>query len=171
MVRKGRIELPSTDYQSGALPLSYMRIMATRTGIEPVVSCVTGKRLNHSTNEPNCLEEHTGVSILLFKLHRENLCIHQNRLVGAAGLEHARSKDHKILIGEDSGFAPSVLLIYAFALSSVSGVYQFRHAPTIFGASGESRTPDAQIFNLALYQLSYRGIKTFDARSRTGLVH
>lgn len=44
-----------------------------------------------------------------------------------AGLEPARSKDHKILIGEDSGFAPSVFLFYVFTLSSVSGVYQFRH--------------------------------------------
>ena len=40
------------DFQSCALPTELWSHMAVRTGLEPVISRVTGERDNHYTNEP-----------------------------------------------------------------------------------------------------------------------
>ena len=41
--------------------------------------------------------------------------------------------------------------------------------PLIYGASGQNRTTDTQIFSLLLYRLSYRGIPLFIMATRKGL--
>lgn len=43
LVVLGRIELPSNDYQSLALPLSYSTVLVARTGFEPVISALKGQ--------------------------------------------------------------------------------------------------------------------------------
>lgn len=39
-------------WQTNILPLNYIRILASRTGLEPVISAVTVRCVNHSTNGP-----------------------------------------------------------------------------------------------------------------------
>ena len=48
------------DFQSLALPTELRSQMAVSTGIEPAIFCVTGRRVNHYTTEPEILK-------LLFK--------------------------------------------------------------------------------------------------------
>ena len=50
-----RVELPTHGLQSIALPtelLNHKFVMAVSTGIEPAISCVTGRRVNRYTTRP-----------------------------------------------------------------------------------------------------------------------
>ena len=49
--RVTRIELATTAWKAVVLPLNYTR-MAVPTGLEPAISCVTGRRDNHYTTGP-----------------------------------------------------------------------------------------------------------------------
>ena len=49
--RVTRIELATTAWKAVVLPLNYTR-MAVPTGIEPAISCVTGRHVNPYTTEP-----------------------------------------------------------------------------------------------------------------------
>ena len=56
LIKKWWLQLESNqrhqDFQSCALPTELWSHMAVRTGLEPVISRVTGERDNHYTNEP-----------------------------------------------------------------------------------------------------------------------
>ena len=41
-----------TDFQSVALPTELLSQMAVQTGLEPAISCVTGRHVNHYTTGP-----------------------------------------------------------------------------------------------------------------------
>ena len=48
-----RIELTTSAWKAEVLPLNYTRIkMAVPTGIEPAISCVTGRHVNRYTTGP-----------------------------------------------------------------------------------------------------------------------
>ena len=50
-----RIELTTSAWKAEVLPLNYTRLflkMAVPTGIEPAISCVTGRHVNPYTTEP-----------------------------------------------------------------------------------------------------------------------
>ena len=61
--RVTRIELATTAWKAVVLPLNYTR-MAVPTGIEPAISCVTGRHVNPYTTEP---------VFLVFKLREQDL--------------------------------------------------------------------------------------------------
>jgi hypothetical protein len=53
MERVMRIELTTSAWKAEVLPLNYTRIyMAVPTGIEPAISCVTGRHVNRYTTGP-----------------------------------------------------------------------------------------------------------------------
>ena len=64
LVVLGRIELPSNDYQSFTLPLSY-RTMVNRVGVEPTLTRIKSPSLNHSATGP-FLECVTGLEPALY---------------------------------------------------------------------------------------------------------
>ena len=55
--RVRRIELPTSAWKAGVLPLNYTR-MAAPTGFEPAISCVTGRHVDPYTTEP-CVKKVT----------------------------------------------------------------------------------------------------------------
>ena len=55
--RVRRIELPTSAWKAGVLPLNYTR-MAAPTGFEPAISCVTGRHVDPYTTEP-CIKKVT----------------------------------------------------------------------------------------------------------------
>ena len=46
------IEPPPQPWQGRILPLYYTCKMAVQTGLEPAISCVTGRHVNHYTTGP-----------------------------------------------------------------------------------------------------------------------